>query len=250
MTSPRTLMILAFGLAAAPVAQAQDTLTGEGSLSAGYSTGNTDSTDLGLALTLDREVGLWTYSLEAAADYGETDAVETENRIYLAGEVDRQLADRLFSFVRGSYERDEFSGYEARYFLGAGLGYLVLENEQTKWSVQGGPGLKVDEVEQTIQVRNGVPVTNEAMTEESFSLIASSQLKHAFNEAVDFSNQTKVIYAQESTQIGNVAALTAAINHSLSARFSFDVRHDTNPPAGFAATDTITRAAVVYTFGD
>lgn len=245
----RPVMIAAFCLAAVPAAQAQDGWTGEGSFSAGYTTGNTETTDLGLGLDLSRKAGLWTYSAEAAADYGETDSVENKNRFFLAGQVDRLVGDKLFAFARSSYERDEFSGFDSRLFIGGGLGYPIIDRETTNWSVQGGPGIKIDEVKATTTIVDGVPVTTPAETEQSFSLIGKSEFSHQFNAAVKLTNNTNVIYAQESTQIGNIIALTASLTDTLSARFSFDVRHDTNPPAGFEATDTATRASIVYTFG-
>ena len=237
------------GLCLMPAALAEDGWTGEGSFSAGYTTGNTETTDLGLGLKLNREAGLWTYSFDAAADYGETDSVETRNRLFLAGEVDRQLGDRLFGFVRTSYEKDEFSGFDSRVFVGGGLGYDVFDSETTKWSVQGGPGIKIDEVQETTVIRNGVPVTTPGSTEQSVSVVGRSEFTHDFNDAVSLSNNTDIIYASESTQIGNIIALTAALTDTFSARFSFDVRHDTNPPPGFEATDTVTRASIVYSFG-
>ncbi len=244
------MTLAALGLALAPCAVAQDGWTGEGSFSAGYTTGNTETTDVGLAVKLNRESGLWTYTGEAAADYGETDSVETKNRYFLAGEVDRQLGDRLFSFVRTSYEQDEFSGFDSRLFVGGGLGYLILDGETTTWSVQGGPGIKIDEVQQTTAIEDGVPVITPASTERSFSIVGGSEFAHNFNEAVKLTNETDIIYAEESTQIGNVIALTAALTDAFSARVSFDVRHDTNPPPGFEATDTVTRASIVYAFGN
>lgn len=246
----RTLTASALGsaLIAMPAA-AQNEWTGEGSFSAGYTTGNTETTDLGLAGKLSRDTGLWTYSGEAAADYSQTDSVETKNRTFLAGDIDRQLGDRLFAFGRTSYERDEFSGFESRLFIGGGLGYLILDGERTTWSVQGGPGIKIDEVQETTTQVNGAPVLVPGTTERSFSTVAQSEIGHDFNDAVRLTNETDVIYAEESTQIGNVIALTAALTDTFSARFSFDVRHDTNPPQGFKATDTVTRASIVYTFG-
>lgn len=249
MKSP-CLTLAALGLALAPGAMAQDGWTGEGSFSAGYTTGNTETADLGLGVKLNRKSGLWTYTGEAAADYGETDSVETKNRFFLAGEIDRQLGDKLFAFGRTSYEKDEFSGFDSRLFVGGGLGYLLLEGERTTWSVQGGPGIKVDEVRQTTTVENGIPVTTPASTERSFSIVGGSEFAHNFNEAVQLTNNTDIIYAEESTQIGNIIALTATLTDAFSARFSFDVRHDTNPPPGFEATDTVTRASIVYSFGN
>ncbi|WP_300395811.1 DUF481 domain-containing protein [Henriciella sp.] len=246
----RNASLIALCLAASPLAVAEDGWSGEGSFSAGYTTGNTETTDLGLALKIDREAGLWTFGVEAAADYGETDSVETRNRWYTAGEIERQLGDRLFGFGRTSYEKDEFSGFDSRFFIGGGLGWKMIDGPETQWSLRGGPGLKIDEVQETTVLVNEVPQTTPASTETSFSIVGASEYSHQFNEAVGISNETKILYAQESTQIGNIAALTASLTDTLSARFSFEVRHDTNPPPGFEATDTVTRASVVYTFGN
>lgn len=237
------------GLSLAPAAAAEEGWTGEGSFSAGYTTGNTETTDLGLGVKLNRELGLWTYSGEASVEYGETDSVETRNRIFLSGQADRQLGDRLFAFGRTSYEKDEFSGFDSRLFVGGGLGYKLIDSEMTNWDIQGGPGIKIDEVQATTTVRNGVPVVVPASTEQSASVVGRSEFSHKFNDSVSLSNNTDVIYASESTQFVNATALTAALTDTFSARFSFDVRHDTNPPPGFEATDTVTRASLVYAFG-
>ena len=230
----------------ASAASAQATWTGEGALSAGTTTGNTETTDIGLSLDLNRETQVWTLGVEAAADYGETDGEETRNRIFLAGQLDRQINDRLYGFGRTSYELDEFSGFESRLFVGGGLGYDILTGDRATWSVEGGPGLKIDEVEDTV---DDMMMVVPGETIESFSIFAASNYAFQFNENVGFTNDTNVLYAEESTQINNSAALTAKLTDALSARFSFDVRHDTAPPMGFEDTDTATRISLVYAIG-
>jgi putative salt-induced outer membrane protein len=223
--------------------------TGEGSLSAGYTTGNTETKDLGLGVKLNKEAGVWAFGIEAAADYGEIDGEESKNRIYAGLTADREINDRLFGFGRVSHERDEFTGFESRTFVGGGLGYHVLDGEQAKWTVRGGPGLKIDEVRAYDTVDgNNLPITIPAETTESLGAIASSEFAYKFNESVSFTNNTSVLYAEESTQLSNTAALTAALTGKLSARFSFDVRHDTDPPLGYESTDTATRVSLVYAF--
>ncbi len=224
--------------------------SGEGSLSAGVTTGNTETTDLGLGVDVAREVNLWTVGLRASADYGETDGAETKNRIFLGTNLDRQINDRLFGFGQLSYEKDEFSGFESRAFIGGGLGYEVLASEATQWTVRGGPGLKIDEIAQFATTDAlGAPIIVPATTEESFGATAESNFSHLFNENVTFTNDTTALYAETSTQIGNIAALTASLTDTLSARVSFEVRHDTDPVEGFEATDTISRVSLVYGFG-
>lgn len=241
-----------FAISHAATAQdaAENGWSGEGSLSAGVTTGNTETTDLGLGIDVARQMNLWKVGVVASADYGETEGEETKNRIFLGTNLDRQINDRLFGFGQLSYEQDEFSGFESRAFIGGGLGYEVLNSDATQWTVRGGPGLKIDEIEAVLDTTT-VPSTivTPASTEESFGATAQSNFAHQFNENVAFTNDTSVLYAETSTQIGNVAAITATLTNALSARVSFEVRHDTDPVDGFESTDTISRVSLVYGFG-
>lgn len=92
-------------------------------------------------------------------------------------------------------------------------------------------------------------MTISAHTDEAFSVIAASKFAYTFNDAVRLGNDTSLIYADVSTQVGNKTTLTAALTKSLSARFSFEVRHQTGPQSGFEPTDTATRMSIVYAFG-
>lgn len=256
MTFSQTLKLTACAgaIALAAPAFAQDETangwSGEGSLSAGVTTGNTETTDLGLGVDASRKLNLWTVGLKASADYGETDGAETKNRIFLGANLDRQINDRLFGFGQVSYEADEFSGFDSRAFIGGGLGYEVLNGDATQWTVRGGPGLKIDEIVAVLDTST-VPATivTPAMTEESFGVTAGSNFAHQFNDNVAFTNDTTMLYAETSTQIGNIAAITATLTDTLSARVSFEVRHDTDPVVGFESTDTISRVSLVYGFG-
>lgn len=245
LSSLKSIAIAAMAVGFASTAMAQDDTatgwTGEGSLSAGVTTGNTETTDLGLGLDLGRAFGLWTVGVRASADYGETDGAETKNRIFLGSNLDRQINDKLFGFGQLSYEKDEFSGFESRTFVGGGLGYEVFNSDTVQWTVRGGPGLKIDETRAT--------PTTPATTEESFGATATSNWAYQFNENVGLSNDTNVLYAETSTQIGNITALTASLTNTLSARVSYEVRHDTDPVPGFEETDTISRVSLVYGFG-
>ncbi|MEL7042601.1 MAG: DUF481 domain-containing protein [Pseudomonadota bacterium] len=225
--------------------------SGEGSLSAAVTTGNTETTDLGLGVDVVRTQDVWKVGLLANADYGETDGEETKNRIFLGSNLDRQITDRMFGFGQLSYEIDEFSGFESRTFIGGGLGYDILAGEQTTWTIRGGPGFKIDELEAVLdETTDPATVVTPSSTEESLGATARSRFLHQFNDNVKFTNDTNVIYADTSTQIGNISALTATLIDQLSARVSFEVRHDTNPVEGFEDTDTISRVSLVYGFGN
>jgi putative salt-induced outer membrane protein len=236
----RTLTLLALGASAAP-AFAQDPSgewTGEGAFSAGTTTGNTETTDLGIAMKVRHQGDNWIQYGEVVADYGETENVESKNRVFAAGQIDRIFDDGLSGYGRLTWERDEFSGFDNRYFLGLGVAWKTIDSEATKWTLEGGPGYKIDEVRETL--------ATPASTEESLGLRGGSKFEHKLNEAVTASNNTEVVYSEASTQIFNQLALTANLWGNLSARVSLDVRHDTDPLPGFEATDTATRFSLVY----
>lgn len=229
-------------LAAVPAlpaaAQETDKWTGEGAFNAGFTTGNTETRDAGVAIKAKHTGGEWTQLGELAFDYGDTDEVETRNRIFAAGQVDRSFGDQWSGYTRLTGERDQFSGFENRYFLGVGAAFKAVDLPTTKWTLEGGPGYKIDEVRAS--------ATTLATTEESIGGRAASRFSHDFNERVKFTDTTEVVASNTSTQISNSAALTANIIGNLSARVSLDVRHDTDPLPGFEPTDTATKFSLVY----
>lgn len=233
-------------------AMAQDGMwSGEGSVSAGVNTGNTDTSDVGIGVKMSRETQIWRNSAEFLADYGTKNGDKTKNRFFLSGQADRTMNDNLFGYGRISHEEDEFSGFNSRSFIGGGLGYQVFDNDALIWYLEGGAGLKYDRVRSRRVAGSGgaEPQIIPSYNDESVSLTASSRFSYRVNEGVRLGNNTNLIYADVSTQVVNKSTLTASLTKALSARFSFEVRHDSDPQQGFEKTDTATRMSLVYAFG-
>ena len=236
--------------ASAEETEKKDGWSGEGALSAGMTSGNTDTSDVGLSFDVDHVTGSWDYGFQGQFDYGKQDGEETRNRAFLGANIDYDIGERMFTYARGSYEVDQFTGFDSRSFVGGGLGYRFLGWEPVSWVIRGGPGVKVDEVKRVITTDDlGGALIIPAETVTSVAVLGKSKFEWALNDKVTLSDMTDIIYAEESTQISNGLALTAQINGSLSARFGFDTRYDTNPPLGFESTDTATKIGVVYKFG-
>ncbi|HEX9806278.1 MAG TPA: DUF481 domain-containing protein [Alteraurantiacibacter sp.] len=242
--------ILAGSCLAAPSWAEAVEWAGEGSVSAGVTSGNTDTSDVGIGLKFSRESQLWRMKGVLLADYGTKDGVRSKDRVFASGQGDRTLSEHVFVFGRVSHERDDFSGFNSRSFLGGGAGWQVFDTDAAKWSLEGGPGLKIDEVKASeLTVPGSPPVPVPERTDESVSVIAASRMNFALNEQVSVGNDTSLLYADTSTQVSNQATLTAELTKGLSARFSFEVRHDTHPQSDFEKTDTATRMSLVYAFG-
>lgn len=226
-------------LASQALAHANDQgWSGEGAFNAGFTTGNTETRDAGVRILAKHKGKLWTQTGEFTADYGQQDDIESKNRLAAAGQLDRIFNEQWNGYTRLTWERDEFSGFENRYFAGVGVAFQAVETEQTQWTLEGGPGYKIDEIRATL--------TTPASTEESVGARAGSKFKHAFNERVSVSNNTEVVYSDTSTQISNIAALDAGLMGNLSARVSLEVRYDTDPLPEFEKMDTATKFSLVY----
>ena len=222
-------------------------LSGEASLAGSASSGNTESSDVGLALKLQHEAQAIRHAFAAAYDYGSADGTASKNRFNTSYEVNWLLNHRLFSFGRGAYELDEFDGYDYRAIVGGGLGYDILQGETRSWSVQGGPAYRIDQIEPVYDPMGALLAPAERQTSAAMTL--GSRFESQINDAVSVSNLTDVTSSSDTSVFFNSAALTTELMGSIAARFSFDVAYDTNPPFGAEETDTITRASLVYSFG-
>lgn len=237
-------------LTGAQSAIAENGWTGEASLSAGMTTGNTQTSEAGIGLDANRNAGAWNFGVQLSGDYGEEDGVENRNRYFVGTDINHDFSDAVFAFGRVSYEVDEFTGFDSRSFMGGGVGWHVLDRDEHSWTLRGGPGVKIEEVKRLVTTdETGAALIVPSYTDRTLGAIAQSKYHVAFNDAVSLTNKTDVIYSPESTQLTNTIGLTAAINGHLSARVSYDVRHDTNPSDEFEATDTATKFALVYKLG-
>ncbi|MEM9668583.1 MAG: DUF481 domain-containing protein [Pseudomonadota bacterium] len=221
--------------------------TGEGSLGAGITTGNTDTVDLAVGLKGAKETETWKYSGEAGYDYGEVEGDATRNRWFVAGQIDRTFGERIFGFTRVTYEQDDFSGFDTRLFVGFGLGYRIFKGKRLRWTVEAAPGYRRDEVADILDL-GPPPTIIEGGIENNFAARGSSAFAYDFNENVTFTNDTNVVWTDLSNQTINTTALNAGLTDRITARISFEVRNDTNPPDSFVNTDTATRLSIVYGF--
>ncbi len=221
----------------------------EASVSGATRSGNTESQEFGVDTKIQREINRTRHTAEFVFDYGESEVAapadvggttteETTNRLFFSYEHNRLLSDRLYVFGDIDYEVDQFSGYDYRGLLSAGVGYDVVKTDAVTWSVSGGPGYRWE--------REDVP-GGEELT--SAALRLASRYSNKVNDSVTLSNDTDITATEENTTYFNKAALTADLARGFAARFSVEVTYVTDPPPLTESTDTVSRAALVYSFG-
>ncbi|WP_427453880.1 DUF481 domain-containing protein [Litorimonas sp. WD9-15] len=249
----KTLIALMATTAMATTAMAQDAdgWSGEASLTGSKTTGNTETTDIGLGLQLAKESGVWKHAVNASADFGRASGETNKERYVLGYQVNRDITDRLYALGNADYYRDEFGAFEEGYFLGAGLGYALVQPAPLGWDVEAGLGYR----SQLPAVAAGLTAAEIAVLEAAgdldrqneLALRGASKIAYDFNDAVSLYNNSEVIYSSSDTYLWNELGLTANLVGNLAARASFRVDHHTDVLPGREKTDTITRFGVVYT---
>lgn len=209
---------------------------GEAALTGSKTTGNTDTTDIGLGLKLDKTGETWTHKFKAAADLGEAADVTNKKRYNLGYQIDRQLNDRTYVFGTADYFSDDFGSFQEGYYLGSGLGYKAIITDPMTWNLEAGLGYRSQQEQGSLGIRS-----------EELAGRAFSDFDWSLNDNVSLYNDTELTYASSDTYIWNEIGLTAQLAGNLAARLSYRVDHHTDVPAGIENTDTISRVGIVYT---
>lgn len=229
--------VLAFTALAPPPAHAdpEQGWSGEVGLTGSSTSGNSDTTDVGLSFEFKNRSGLWTHEFDGSFDYSESDSVTNKERLEFGYKAARDIGERIYVFGNGEYYEDDFGAFDNGYFIGAGAGYRVILPEPVTWNLEAGPGFRSQETRGPNSV-----------TEEEIAFRGYSEIVYKINDNVELSNETEVIVSASDTYTWNEIALIANLFGGLAAKASFRVDHHTDVPVGRDEVDTITRIGVIY----
>lgn len=209
--------------------------TGEGELGGFISTGNTDENGVAAGLKFNRTTLRWRQILELAADYKRTDDVVTKEKYSAIYTANYKLGERYYGWGRLSAERDQFAGFDARLSEGVGLGYRWIDTRALKFDIEGGPALR-----QTEFTGGG--------SRKSVAARLAQRLTWQISDDVRISQTAATFLESGNSTFIASAGLTTKLRSAISARASFDLRHDQNPPNDRQKTDTTSRVTLVYDF--
>lgn len=212
-----------------------DNWSGQGEIGAFRSTGNSSNIGGTAGLDLERKGIKWRHKLTALADYQKSNGTTTREQFLAAYEPNYQINDRLFAYGLGQYERDRFQGFSTRISASAGLGYRVIENDSTQLSVKAGPAYR-----RTSFVGGG--------SENRLAGLAALDFDWQLAQRVKFTQDASAYFQSGNSSYVSITGIEAGLGGALSARVSYAVEHDTNPPAGAVSTDTLTRFTLIYGF--
>ncbi len=209
--------------------------TGNGELGGFISSGNTENRGLAVGITLGKETRSWKHAVRGIVDYQEDQGVTSRERHFAGYEGNWKFTPRGFAVLALSFEKDRFTGFTSRFTQAIGLGYRLVDTPAFQLAVDGGPALR-----QTRFVTG--------VSENVLAARAALNAKWVISPALTFT-QTGTYYADNvNSSLLALSQFTAKLNGRLSARLSFQLNNESNPPPGRENTDTVSRATLVYNF--
>jgi putative salt-induced outer membrane protein len=207
--------------------------TGSGQLGAAITTGNVEQKSFTAGLDMKRDGLRWRHRANALFDILDNDTGTDQQRILAGYQVDYKFSERFYAWGRVEYEKNREAGIERRFAESAGLGWRAVASERVTWDVEAGPALR--------QTRF---VTGD---DNSLAVRGASRFLWQLSDTSAFTNDT-FLFWDDAGSVQNTAALTSKLFGALSARLSFNLAWEEQPPIGLESLDTTSRITLVYNF--
>lgn len=219
--------------------------SGKGEIGAFRASGNSDNTGLTAGLSLERNGINWAHKLRVLADYQRAGGLTTREQFFASYEPHYNINPRLFAYGLGQFERDRIQGFSGRYAVSGGLGYKVIDQDNLHLAVKAGPAYRVT------QYTDGSTESRLAGLfgmDFDWSITDRLTLTQDTNAVAETGGQAVLIVDSANTSLNVITGLDAKVSNNLTARASYAIEYDSNPPLGAVKTDTLTRFTLVYGF--
>jgi putative salt-induced outer membrane protein len=219
--------------------------TGKGEAGLVIATGNTETETANAKLLFANEVGKWKHQFGGAALYASSDDEGTTAQRWEAFEqTDYNFSPRTFWFGAARYEDDEFSGFEYQAIVSTGIGRKFIDTDVTKFTGTAGIGYKFFETRDAFDDAGVLIEPGDSDSEVVFR--GTLDYDHQLTTTTSVLDKFVVEAGSENTFVQNDIALQVKMTDVLALAVGYSVRHNTDPPAGFEKTDTLTTVNLVY----
>jgi putative salt-induced outer membrane protein len=253
-------MLLVFGvvcaLCATPVF-AQEPATEEeekepawtGSLGLAWvsTSGNTDTSSIGMDFGLERKPEPWGLTLVARGNRADDQGVLTAENYLFSARAVRALGKRWEAFGGLAWAKDPFAGFDSQSIASIGATYIAIESERHLLKIDG--GLTNTWEDQISPVAPAPTVFTDSISFAGVLLGLSWDWQLGKNSKLT----ERLVYLPNfddsaDWRLTSLTAIEAAVNDWLALRFGYDIRHRNQPVGNADKTDTTSTASVVFNF--
>lgn len=222
--------------AAAPD-ESPSSLSGEASLGVLSTSGNTDTRSVNAKAALEYRHAAWKHAGHAAAITAQQNDLTTDERYSAGYKLSYDFNPNDYAFGSVDYDNDRFAGIAERTTEAVGYGRRLLTMEKHLLDVEIGAG--------ATQIKQADP----AGRENSAVALFNGKYQWLISETSKFTQTLKVEHSRTTTFINPLSELKLTVVGNLFAALSYEVRHNTEVPAGTYKTDTLSAVNLGYSFG-
>jgi putative salt-induced outer membrane protein len=223
-----------------------------GGLAVTLSSGNTRSQSLSLSIDATRKTAADKWSLDAQALGSRSNSngltSTTANQWSASARYDHNVSKNVFGYTGLDFGRDVIRLLKLRNVASLGLGYHLVNTDDTQWDILGGASYRSDEyIDPGVMIRNQLRTrlsSPEAMAgeESTNTLTPSTTFKQRFTTSRGL-NKDGGYRATFDT------SLSVAINRTLSLKVSLQDRYDSLAEAPIKPNDLLFFTGVNVKFG-
>lgn len=246
---PSAYVLILMLAGALPAMNAHAEWTGSGEVGAVSARGNTDSNSANAKIDVANELEYWKHSIYATSLYGSSNDISTNNRWETRLQSDYKITEPLYVFGALRYERDHFGAYAYQGSATTGLGYKLIDNDTTKFSVQGGVGVKKARPQTLVKDEDDsdrVLYRIYEPVETRGNVVAGAKFEHKLTANTKILDTFLAEATSANTFIQNDLALQVSMNDRFALSVAYGIRQNTSPPPDSERRDTITTLSVVY----
>jgi putative salt-induced outer membrane protein len=227
----------------------QDVWIGKGQFGFLSSHGNSDAESLNGNIDMLRYDGAWKNEVYLGGLYGKNSGIVSAERWETRGQTNYAISGDLFAFGGLRYEHDLFDGFLYQASLTGGMGYKLINDEDTKLTVQIGAGYRRLRPE-IIDKDSAGQVISRTPLDASGEAIATAgvDFSHAFTKTTVFTNKCLTEAGSSDTLLRDELALTVKMSDKLALSVGYAIADNTKPPAPLKKLDTLASVNLVFGF--
>lgn len=212
--------------------------TGKGEAGVALASGNSDSKSANAKIAIGHKHGKWEESASVAGNYVRSEGETTARRWELGLQERYSFSGRTYWFGSGRYEKDRFSGFDHQGVLSSGVGHKFIDRPSTHLSGQVGVGYKFYEV---IGI---APAPNDRQSDVTG--VAGISFDHQLTSTTTLYDKVTAEIASGNNFLQNDIGVSVKMTDRMALVVAYQVRHNSDPPAGFRKTDTLTTLNLSY----
>jgi putative salt-induced outer membrane protein len=227
----------------------QDVWIGKGQFGFLNSRGNSDAESINGAIDMLRYDGPWKNEFNAVGLYGKNSGIVSAERWEVRGQTNYTITGNLFAFGGLRYEHDLFDGFEYQTSLTGGLGYKLINTDDTKLTAQLGAGYRRLRPEVIDKDATGAVISRTPLdaTSEPIATVGVD-FSQTITKTTIFTNKFLMESGSSDTLLHDELALTVKMSNKLALSVGYGITDNTKPPAPLKKLDTLASVNLVFGF--